>query len=366
MGDAPSEVAPDGAVRYVPAAALVARRRALIGGFDPDLRVGEDVDLVWRLHDEGWRVRYEPSVTVFHHEPSSWPQLLGRRFRYGTSAGPLAKRHPGRLVPVELRPWPTAAAVAWLTGRRRTGLATVAALGRGPGSTGPPPRHPTFAHPPLERGGGRVDGGGTGPCRHHAGRALPGGGRPPGKAVGGGVPRAGSPRCRVVATPSRCRSGALVVGIRRRRRGLWSRRVDRMHTGADLRTPAPRPPDSRRGRTRGGVWGDTSHERIGVTMEGANRSPSAGPLRFDHEAASSSGAAGTLMNTDRSSTSPPTIAALLVPTGPAAEQSRAFEADAARGARRRRPTMGAPGRIRRGGGACWWWPAWWESTPTPS
>ncbi len=127
MGDAPSEVAPDRAVRYVPAAALVARRRALIGGFDPDLRVGEDVDLVWRLHDEGWRVRYEPSVTVFHHEPSSWPQLLGRRFRYGTSAGPLAKRHPGRLVPLELRPWPTAAAVAWLTGRRRTGLATVAA-----------------------------------------------------------------------------------------------------------------------------------------------------------------------------------------------------------------------------------------------
>ena len=38
------------------------------------------------------------------------------------------------------------------------------------------------------------------------------------------------------------------------------------------------------------------------------------------------------MNTDRSSTSPPTIAALLVPTGPAAEQS-ALEAEAARGRR---------------------------------
>ena len=39
------------------------------------------------------------------------------------------------------------------------------------------------------------------------------------------------------------------------------------------------------------------------------------------------------MNTDRSSASPPTIAALLVPAGPAAEQSRALEAEAARGRR---------------------------------
>ncbi len=41
-------------------------------GFDPDLRVGEDVDLVWRMCDTGWRVRFEPSVTVFHDEPTTW------------------------------------------------------------------------------------------------------------------------------------------------------------------------------------------------------------------------------------------------------------------------------------------------------
>ena len=45
-------------------------------------------------------VRYLPSVDVWHHAPSSWGGLLGRRFRYGTSAGPLARRHPGRLAPV--------------------------------------------------------------------------------------------------------------------------------------------------------------------------------------------------------------------------------------------------------------------------
>ncbi len=127
MGPEPGEVGPDKAVRYVPTAALVARREALAAGFDPALRVGEDVDLVWRLVDRGWHVRYEPSATVFHEEPSTWPRTLARRFRYGTSAGPLSKRHPGRLSPVELRPWPTAAAVALLTGRRRTAAVVVLA-----------------------------------------------------------------------------------------------------------------------------------------------------------------------------------------------------------------------------------------------
>jgi mycofactocin system glycosyltransferase len=125
MGPERSEVGRDRSVRYVPAAALVVRRAALDDGFefDADLRVGEDVDLVWRLLDAGWRVRYEPSATVFHREPSSWWALLTRRYRYGTSAGPLARRHQGRLAPVELRPWPTATVTAGLVGRPRTALA---------------------------------------------------------------------------------------------------------------------------------------------------------------------------------------------------------------------------------------------------
>jgi len=118
MGRHPGPVGPGRQVRYVPTAALVVRRSALVGGapFDARLRYGEDVDLVWRLVDAAWTVRYLPSATVGHHEPGSWRHLLARRFRYGTSAGPLARRHPGRLAPVELRPWPTAAAVALLAG----------------------------------------------------------------------------------------------------------------------------------------------------------------------------------------------------------------------------------------------------------
>jgi mycofactocin system glycosyltransferase len=123
LGSEPSEVGPERLVRYVPTAALIVRRSALSGGFDPGLRIGEDVDLVWRLLATGWRVRYEPSVTVEHREPTSWCELLGRRFRYGTSAGPLARRHRGLLAPVDLRPWPTAVALSVLARRPRIALA---------------------------------------------------------------------------------------------------------------------------------------------------------------------------------------------------------------------------------------------------
>ena len=129
MGTDESEVGPDRLVRYVPTAALIVRRQALTGEFDRGLRFGEDVDLVWRLLDSGWHVRYHPSVVVEHHEPTSWPALLRRRFHYGTSAGPLARRHPGRLAPVELRPWPTVAACALLAGRPRTAAAVAVASG---------------------------------------------------------------------------------------------------------------------------------------------------------------------------------------------------------------------------------------------
>jgi hypothetical protein len=123
MGAEEGLVEPGGRVPYVPTAALVVRREALQRPFDPALRYGEDVDLVWRLHDAGWRVRYVPQVTVEHEEPSTWSGLLRRRFRYGTSAAPLSRRHPGRLSHLVMGPWPAAAAALALAGRPRATLA---------------------------------------------------------------------------------------------------------------------------------------------------------------------------------------------------------------------------------------------------
>lgn len=115
LGPEPARVRAGTRVSYVPAAAIVCRVDALrqVGGFDATLRVGEDVDLVWRLDAAGWRCRYEP-VAVVHHEPRrSWAAWWHQRVGYGASAGPLAVRHPGALAPLRMSGWSIA---AWLLG----------------------------------------------------------------------------------------------------------------------------------------------------------------------------------------------------------------------------------------------------------
>jgi hypothetical protein len=127
MGERECDVGPGRRVAYLPTAALIVRRTALATGFDPDLRYGEDVDLVWRLCATGWRVRYDPAVVVGHTEPDTWAGLLARRFRYGTSAAPLARRHPGRLPATVLRPRRALACGLVLAGRPVPALAVIAA-----------------------------------------------------------------------------------------------------------------------------------------------------------------------------------------------------------------------------------------------
>lgn len=125
LGPRAALVRPGSRRAYVPTAALIVRRAALPEGasFDPALRFGEDVDLVWRLHDAGWRVRYDPRTTVRHTEPDRWGAWLARRHRYGTSAAPLAQRHGPRLTPLVLPPWQTAAWLLLVAGRPVLGLA---------------------------------------------------------------------------------------------------------------------------------------------------------------------------------------------------------------------------------------------------
>jgi mycofactocin system glycosyltransferase len=125
LGPRPAGVRPGSEVAYVPTAALLVRRTALLP-FDEQLRYGEDVDLVWRMLDAGWQVRYEPSVVVEHTEPRHLGARLLRRFRYGTAAAPLSARHPTRLAHLVLPPWPTAPVVL-LLGRRPLLAAGVAA-----------------------------------------------------------------------------------------------------------------------------------------------------------------------------------------------------------------------------------------------
>jgi mycofactocin system glycosyltransferase len=111
LGPHPGIVGPGRRVGYVPAAALVVRRAALasppttatsprpaaVAPFDAGMRFGEDVDLVWRLAGAGWTVRYEPASVVEHPHRGSLRAWLAQRAAYGSSAGPLARRHPGKM-----------------------------------------------------------------------------------------------------------------------------------------------------------------------------------------------------------------------------------------------------------------------------
>lgn len=118
LGDQPGPVRPGSRISYVPTAALVVRADVLreAGGFDENLRFGEDVDLIWRLAQHH-QIRYEPASTVHHQPRRTWKALLRQRFSYGTSAGPLAARHGTAVAPLRTSLW-SAAAWALLSTRR--------------------------------------------------------------------------------------------------------------------------------------------------------------------------------------------------------------------------------------------------------
>lgn len=62
-------------------------------------------------------IRYVPTVRIRHHEPDTWRGLLTRRFRYGSSAAPLSRRHPDAIAPLLIHPGYTATVAAALAGR---------------------------------------------------------------------------------------------------------------------------------------------------------------------------------------------------------------------------------------------------------
>jgi mycofactocin system glycosyltransferase len=155
-GGAPGLVRPMSRIPYVPSAALVVRRAAVPDAlFDPRLRGGEDVDVVWRLVQAGWDVRYEPGATVRHDGPTSAGAWLSRRAFYGTTAGPLARRHPRSLAPLHTSVW---TAAVWVLVVARKPLLAVVALAVSVGVLAR--RLEGLVDEPVEVAG-RIAGGGT-------------------------------------------------------------------------------------------------------------------------------------------------------------------------------------------------------------
>jgi mycofactocin system glycosyltransferase len=145
MGGMPGRVRAGSRIGYVPSAALVVRTEVLreLGGFDERIRVGEDVDLIYRLLDRGHQVRYEPASAVGHAPRTGWRPWLHQRFSYGACVAALAQRHAAATAPVRV---PVVSGVVWccvLAKRSGIGLAvaggTAVAIGRELGRVGVAP-----------------------------------------------------------------------------------------------------------------------------------------------------------------------------------------------------------------------------------
>lgn len=95
-GPVAGPVGPEEPVAYLPSCNLLVRRHAFlaVGGFAADMRVGEDVDLVWRLIGAGGRVHYATATDVVHDHRVRLGALLARRADYGASEADLQARHP--------------------------------------------------------------------------------------------------------------------------------------------------------------------------------------------------------------------------------------------------------------------------------
>jgi mycofactocin glycosyltransferase len=126
QGPDPALVVPKSRVAYVPSAAMLVRRDAVGTGFDERMHVAEDVDLVLRLHEAGWRMRYEPAARVAHDHRTTLSAWWLRKAYYGTGAAPLSLRHPGSVPPMVLNTWSAAVAVLLLRGRPLAALAALA------------------------------------------------------------------------------------------------------------------------------------------------------------------------------------------------------------------------------------------------
>lgn len=83
---------------YLPGCNLLVRRNVFLrlGGFRRAMQVGEDVDLSYRIRDDGRRIVYLPTGIIHHEHRNRYASFMARRFDYGTSEEMLQRHHPLR------------------------------------------------------------------------------------------------------------------------------------------------------------------------------------------------------------------------------------------------------------------------------
>ena len=90
----------DEEAEHLPGCNMAFRKSALeaIGGFDPRFRTaGDDVDVCWRLREQGWTLGFSPAATVWHHRRSSVSAYLRQQLSYGAAEHLLARKWRDKL-----------------------------------------------------------------------------------------------------------------------------------------------------------------------------------------------------------------------------------------------------------------------------
>ena len=135
MGKTGGSVGLEEPIPYLPTCNLAVDRRMLLslGGFDENMRLGEDADFVWRAARAGSGVRYEPEARIVHNHRTRLWELLRRRADYASSEADLQSRHPEsrRVMVVPLVAAVSLAALPMLFVFRPAGIGLAALAGIG-------------------------------------------------------------------------------------------------------------------------------------------------------------------------------------------------------------------------------------------
>ncbi|MBC8145978.1 MAG: glycosyltransferase, partial [bacterium] len=89
----------DRLAEHVPGCNMSFRRSALaaIGGFDTRFRIaGDDVDLCWRIQQQGWTIGFSPAAMVWHHRRNQVKIYLKQQRNYGRAEAMLEEKWPDK------------------------------------------------------------------------------------------------------------------------------------------------------------------------------------------------------------------------------------------------------------------------------
>jgi O-antigen biosynthesis protein len=98
----------DSEAEHIPGCNMAFRRSALIaiGGFDPQFHTaGDDVDVCWRLQEQGLKVGFNPAAVVWHHRRRLVGAFLRQQRGYGEAEALLERRWPEKYGPAGHVTW---------------------------------------------------------------------------------------------------------------------------------------------------------------------------------------------------------------------------------------------------------------------